>query len=98
MLLIFDDMLSKFISLSYLGQSLCMVFLFYLFPLQITLYSFAAAYNAIASSSAVEILGIEKIEYGIAVMFTGYGLANLVTPILAGMSVIQLRLKFYKKY
>ena len=37
-----------------------------------------------ASASAVEILGEERIEHGIAILFSGYGFGNLVSPIISG--------------
>ena len=36
------------------------------------------------SSSVVEVFGINKVEQGIAMLFSSYGVANTVAPIIAG--------------
>ena len=44
-----------------------------------------------ASASAVEILGEERIEHGMAILFSGYGLGNLVSPIISGKLFISFQ-------
>ena len=47
-----------------------------------------------ASASAVEILGEKRIEHGIAVLFSGYGLGNPVSPIISGTLFISFQVSF----
>ena len=48
-------------------------------------YAILAAYNGVAGASVVEILGIGRVEKAIATLFSSYGLAYLVTPLIAGI-------------
>ena len=45
---------------------------------------FPAALNTLGSSSIVEIFGINRVEQGIALLFSSYGLANSSAPLIAG--------------
>ena len=50
------------------------------------------------SSSIVEVFGINKVEQGIAMLFSSYGVANTVAPIIAGNLELIEKLKLVSLY
>ena len=50
------------------------------------------------SSSVVEVFGINKVEQGIAMLFSSYGVTNTVAPIIAGNFKLIEKLKLVPLY